>query len=407
MNFRAFIWAVGIYVLLSLSALGSYTLLNFGPLSTVVLTNFVETSDTFLVGLDTALIFEFLLLVVLLPLIFSGWLWRLSTNGQIRKTGELALGLAVSAITLLIFFLAIDTRVENNSLESINPQRANTKVQISLPNGAETNVVHIFVESLSSELYFSGEVNSEPIEILEQSMGQNSITGSIPWDFSVPLNTINGLSLSLCGTRYVPEAQTNQDSCLPGYLDSQGYENVFFQSASGAFQDKQNFLEDMSFKVYERETWQSIGALDPDSSWGQSINDGRLFNHGRSILQGLYSQKTPFYLAGLSLDTHAPHYVPSSCVVQNGSLPERAYLCSMDAISKFISWSRDNATAPTLLILQGDHPAPEAFSAPGFKASTDVYFSAICTGTFSNPPASPRTFSEIPNFISKAIISCV
>ena len=406
MNVRAFVWATAIYIPLLFSGLGLYTLLNFGPVGTNAFRDFFETADTFLVGLDAALILEFILLVVLFPLFLAAWLWRMSASGQIRGVGALILALAASALALFVFFQAIETTPESQSWESGNRLPENNLIKIVLPDEVEANIVHIFVESLSSELSFSNETTTEPIEMLTQAMGQGSVTGSIPWDPLVPPNTINGVSLSLCGVKYLPDSEMRPASCLPELLHSQGYDNVFFQSASGEFQNKQEFLEAISFKVYERETWQSIGALDPDSSWGQSINDGRLFNHGRAILRSLDWQNQPFYLVGLSLDTHYPHSVPSYCIQNNESWVKKSYLCSLEVISNFVLWSKDNATAPTLLIIQGDHPAPEALSVQGFKASDDIYFSAICVGTPNILPSLPESFYEIPNFISEAAASC-
>lgn len=381
--------------------------LNFGKVSLQELLVFLSLGEGGVAGADTQVVAEFFLVVVLMPVLI---ILALVFNYKTFFTKNSKTALIVVGTVLLSSFLVSSVLETSASADEGRTFSGSALDSFDLENlPTEANLIHIFVESLASDLKISDEITTGPHETIIDSMGKNAVSSAISADDVG--GTTGGIAASLCGIESLTGGFLDAESdnyllqnieCKSDLLDSLGYQNVFFGAASGDFQSKRIFLESHGFKVFEKQTWLKIGAPD-QSSWGQTIHDDRLFSHGRGIAQSLLVQDQPFVLTGLTLDNHYPYYLPSSCEDSNlnQSKLERTYLCSAESVSSLIDWYRNHTAAPTVIVVQGDHPP-----AMGISTNRDIFFAATCHGTRDVELEAPKSISEIAPFVLDAMSKC-
>lgn len=381
--------------------------LNFGKVSLEELLVFLSLGEGGVTGADTQVIVEFVLIAVLPPVLV---MFLLAFNYKIlfQKKATTALILFVTAL-LSSFFVSsvLETSASAEDSQAISGSALDSYSPENLPQ--EVNLIQIFVESLASDLKTSAELTNTPHLAIIDSMGPNTVSSAIPANDVG--GTIGGIAASMCGIESLRGGFLDAESdnyllgnleCKSDLLDSLGYQNVFFGAASGNFQSKSNFLKSHGFKVFEKQTWLKIGAPE-QSAWGQTIHDDRLFSHGRSIAQSLLIQDQPFVLTGLTLDNHYPYYIPSSCDKSNldKSKLERTYLCSAESVATLIDWYRNHTSAPTVIVVQGDHPP-----AMGISSNRDIFFAATCHGTADAELVAPKSVSDIAPFVLDTMSKC-
>lgn len=385
-----------------------FLILNFGSVSFSEITAFLSLGDRGVAGADTMVIFEFILLALGLPITLALWaaLQLPSLSSKPKIFGAVATLFA--AVTILLFSQVIEAT--SQSALGKESQLSSTLINLKPEERApQANIIHIFIESFSSDLSTSGRSTTEPQSIIINSLGPGYVSRSLPADDVG--GTIGGIASSLCGinsnlVNFLDAESSNyllrEEVCLSDALSIHDYQSTFFGAASGEFQSKSEFLKAHKFEVFEKNTWMSIGAPEP-FAWGQTIHDDRLFDHGRAIAQNLISEDRPFLLTGLTLDNHYPYYTPSSCGygTDQFSRAERAYLCSSSSVAGFIEWYRNHTDEPTLIVVQGDHP-------PGMDISSkrDIFFAASCHGEMVENPNLPDSVEEIAPFVLSAAESC-
>lgn len=395
-----------------MTALGCFILLNFGKITLGELSLFLSLGSSALVGADLLVIVEFLLLVVALPMSVAFSIVVGGNHLVYPNHPNRLITLSFTLFAILSWALAFDVPLENSQDNHL--QRSPN--QPTQPNGLyepgrtpTANVIHIFVESLSSDLISDGKESTRVQSALRLALGQNHVYSSIPANDIG--GTIAGISSSLCGVDAGKEDFLNEESghylfsnldCTSDVLAGSGYKNIFFGGASGEFQSKSKFLEEHEFRVFDRGTWLAIGAPEP-FAWGQTIHDDRLFSHGRALAQGLLVEREPFFLMALTLDSHYPYYVPNSCEIgpEGISKMERSYLCSASSVISFISWFKSTTSDPTMIVIQGDTPPPM-----GISSSPDIFFAATCHGKLSGALEPPERIIEIAPFIVESVSTC-
>jgi len=189
--------------------------------------------------------------------------------------------------------------------------------------------------------------------------------------------TVAGIVASLCGipltiwdnadanhldrlNKFLPGAL-----CLPDYLSDRGYRTEFIGGASANFAGKERFLSSHGFTtVRDVEYFRHAHPEESNfSSWG--VHDDVLLNTAFDRFRALSSQKQPFLLTVLTLDTHHPSgHVPAACGDQAyKGLGERypildAISCSDRLIGDLIDKIRNSPMGSnTCIVLASDHLA--------------------------------------------------
>lgn len=275
------------------------------------------------------------------------------------------------------------------------------------PNSGTANVIHIFVEALSSDLGYSFPQDENPADIILEALGERGQVLSL--SSGQLTTTIDGLVASMCGFSSPPQGYLDSDSdawlledlsCVSDALSGRGYQNVFLGAASSDFQSKGDFLNSHSFSIFDKQDWISFGASEL-TSWGQTIHDDSLFDYSRVITTNLLVEKQPFNLNILTLDTHYPYYLAKSCASEYEWSASGVFTCSAIQINKYITWIFDYTSAPTLIIVQGDHPDPKSPT-----QNDEVFFAFACHGIMKEEITPPKNYSEVANFILSATNSC-
>lgn len=378
--------------------------LNFGSLEPRYVRQFLESAPGLIRGVDAGIWAEFILLVIITPVATSAAM--IFILDQSRRPVVFSLLSSFLMLTTALFFYNPFLLEESED----QPASANGLQSIDGLASPSSDIIHIYVESLSADLDFDAKFDN-PHQSLANALGKEAHILEVGWHADMAPTTINGVGSSICGWTETPRGFADKDSvnflsaeqtCISDFLTSMGYEASFFQAASGDFQKKADFLRLHSVEVYEQETWRGIGAIETNGSWGQSIHDDRLFDHGRALLNNKILSGEPYYLSGLSLDTHYPYFVPEDCREAHPvSAMEQAYICSAEVIADFVSWAKTNVSRATLIIVQGDHPNTNSGT-----DSERFFFGSVCTGRYLDQVSHPSMVSDIPNFILSASSLC-
>lgn len=404
-----------IYLPLLLIGFSAFIHLNFGATSPQQVVTVISFGLEGIAGLGTMLKLEFFLLVMALPI---------STSLAILNAHSLARG-RVAPIALALLLLVATAAVGGTFTSGVNSERTQQEEgsqqgegspTTSHPTDAQiaqfgTNIIHVFIEGMPPSLVFDSGESTRLQERLHEAVGSNSL--AVPVNAGAISATIDGMASSMCGVTSLPPGFSDAGSanfllthgtCISDVLSSGGYTNLFLGAASGEFQLKQMFMEAHGFLVLERSTWQDIGTPSTNS-WGQSINDDRLFSHARAAVNSLQTFEEKYYLVVLSLDTHYPYYLSEECSQRSSLIAtgrEAAYDCSVEQVERFIAWLRSNLVSPTTLVIQGDHPPPH-----GASSTTDVMLLAACLGGGGvADTGAPRNTTDIRAFVLELSIRC-
>lgn len=143
-------------------------------------------------------------------------------------------------------------------------------------------------------------------------------------------------------------------SCLGDVLLGSGYTNHFLGGADGTFANKKLFMTGHGYADFaDRSTWRAAGETRMNQ-WG--LEDERLFARAADKVNELRAAGAPFNLTMLSVDSHRPGFVGSTCTDTQGSQLDRAIVCSMQYVAAFVSHLEEvGALEDTVVVLMGDH----------------------------------------------------
>ena len=233
------------------------------------------------------------------------------------------------------------------------------------------NLVLIYVEGLestySNEKLFKRDLlaklnklkaNSLSFEQFEQVQGASwSIAGLVASQCGIPLKSISifGLDLSYQSTTNFLSNAT----CLSDVLASHGYQNVFLQGSNLRFQGFGHFLKTHHYNsIYGKEEWRHKGVKNNQMiGWG--LPDDLLFQHAKSTLTKLISEKKPFNLTIFTVDTHGPTgSLNTNCRQNGGQSFDDIVECTANEIAEFISFIAKQGWLEQLtIVVMGDHLA--------------------------------------------------
>ncbi len=152
-------------------------------------------------------------------------------------------------------------------------------------------------------------------------------------------------------SRYLPGAV-----CLGDVLSDAGYTNVFYGGADTSFAGKQKFLEEHGYTdVSGLARWTAEGAQDQDiSGWG--LSDQALVAKAQTEIAELAAADEPFNFTMITLDTHEPGNVYSSCGTDDELAMKRALRCSSAAVAELLSFLNEGGYLDdTVVVVMGDH----------------------------------------------------
>lgn len=155
-------------------------------------------------------------------------------------------------------------------------------------------------------------------------------------------------------------------TCIQDLLDSFGYRQLYIQGTDKNFLSFGHFLEthsniemhDFSYYLQNKRINQRT------SPWG--IDDYTLFELLKQDLEKLSSEKRPFALYAMTMDTHWPMgHISEKCDIGESDLNDqigtykRALLCSSKYVKEFLNWAQKQTWYEnTLIAIQGDHMIP-------------------------------------------------
>ena len=236
----------------------------------------------------------------------------------------------------------------------------------------QKNIIWIYAESIE-RTYFNKEVFGDLlVNLSSHREGARRYTAvTQPWGTGW---TIGGIVGSQCGLPLVTLGASNGNSlanlrdfmpgahCVGDILKKNGYKLEFVGGASAEFAGKGNFLRSHGFtKVWDRESLSEMydNGSKERNQWG--YYDDFIFSVLKSRAIELHNQASPFFLNGLTLDTHSPHgFVSPSCnsieEVKESSDIGAALRCSDYLLADFIDWFKSSDLyEDTLLVLSSDH----------------------------------------------------
>ncbi|MEA5116987.1 MAG: sulfatase-like hydrolase/transferase [Propionicimonas sp.] len=199
-----------------------------------------------------------------------------------------------------------------------------------------------------------------------------TMAGVVSTECGLPLKSrllVGGVDPNIFGEQaeeYLPSA-----TCLGDLLANAGYTSIYLGGANTRFAGKDTFLKNHGYDAVQgREVWERSGE-DPAniSIWG--LSDARLFSHARDTVDELRAAGEPFSLTMLTLDTHEPPGLYSSCSTADTDPMATAITCSMRAVAGFLDYLKDSgALADTVVVVMGDHLKATA-EGGSFKAELD------------------------------------
>lgn len=291
------------------------------------------------------------------------------------------------------------------------------------------NLIWIYVESLESKrvpqnsrLRQLAKAHFSPQKFQVLPGTQWTLAGMIGSQCGVPLMPVGMFG----GNNFDQITHPLQNAkCVGDVLKLQGYHGEFIGGADHAFSGKGNFLRSHGFdEVFGKVELSQHYPLSqfPEDWWGYP--DATVFDFARQRISALHTQKQPFFLSVLTLDTHGPAGKLTSACRQKGFKDQIGdiFLCSLQEVEAFIGWlEQQGITRDTVVVVTGDHPfmepKPSMFSFdhllnPGiskFQKSTqsDVFTFIMSPDKGAHHPPTMNHFDFFPTVLSALNLNVV
>lgn len=304
----------------------------------------------------------------------------LATVGAVGVAGLGASSL-VNTVNLADYVQSITTHATMSSFYSppqIDEHNAVTVgaagSQSELQTATPKNLITIYLESVDNEFSNADLFGANLLQPLEDATaewarfdalrtyvgGGWTMAGLVGTQCGVPLrgpgtgeNDINSNNIGADFSDYLPGAV-----CLGDVLSAAGYTNVYLGGANKEFASKDRFLMSHGFDVVKGvQDWEAEGvAVDGERGlWG--ISDRTLLEEAKLEVTRLYEAGQPFYLSTLTLDFHAPAFLPDHCTADLDEPLSSVLLCSMSEVAEFIEFLEASGyLESTVVVVMADHP---------------------------------------------------
>ena len=236
-------------------------------------------------------------------------------------------------------------------------------VKATLPAFPE-NLIFIFLESMNL-----GFVNHPDYPGLTPNLDRFSRRfTALENHISTEGATLPAMISNLCGlfpnyamgddTMALRDSMYENVACLTDVLHGAGYYQVYMGGAKSSFAGKGIFLKGHGYdEVMGWEQWKASGKYDNSHSWW-GLYDTDLFDEAIKKIRHL-SDKEPFHLTLLSLNTHLPGYSSARCSGYPGGEENDlldAIYCSDAALGKFLDMLEHEGYFETsTIVIVGDH----------------------------------------------------
>ncbi len=299
------------------------------------------------------------------------------------------------------------TEVEKVRFADVTPNKSAALASERPPSQAEIsgsqhkrNVVMVYAESVraQSTTPFNGDMKTTPF------MDQLSKNSLLATEFNAVMpHTSKSLAASHCGMAPpmdTENSEADEDSlpskCIPELLGEEGYESVFFQSATENFERRRELIENMGYdEFYPLEAMSTVG-YDMVNYFG--YEDDIMLDPSQMWLQQHLQQNgnQPFLASYLTITSHHDYNVPPDFekheFVEDEQLND--YLNTIHYQDQFLQqlfqqYKQMGLYEDTVFIVVGDHG--EAFGEHGRNQHDNVpYGEGTHVPFFVHDPQNPQ-----------------
>lgn len=246
--------------------------------------------------------------------------------------------------------------IDNNY---VNP----ADVNITFNN--KRNLIYIYLESMEytySDYGLTNELNK--LKEINDNFNTNKgayVIGNASWTTAAMFAQTSGLPLNV---NFSYNTFNVKNNFLPGVttlgdiLKTNGYNNYVMAGSNFAFGGRRVLFETHG----NYDIWDLDSALNDNKMkstekvfWG--FDDSHLFSYAKDKLKEISTNKEPFNLTLLTVNTHNPDgYLEKSCKKRYNSQYQNVISCSSLQIEEFVSWiKKQDFYSNTTIILSGDH----------------------------------------------------
>lgn len=283
------------------------------------------------------------------------------------------------------------------------------------------NLIYIFMESMeltSTSKQYGGDFQSDLIpELTHLSKTNQSFAGDstqINGAYSLPGSTwtMGGLFAQTSGlplkTDIGQNAMGTQKTffpnltCLGDLLKKQGYNQMFMLGSDASFSGRRTYFRDHgNFQMEDYLAAKKEGEISQNYHVFWGMEDRKLYSFAKKKLSVLDSQKKPFNLTMLTVDTHFPDgYKCPICGTKHKDQYLDAMSCASKQVSDFVKWCQSQPWYQnTTIVINGDHPT----MSESYTKKLDQNYTRKTYTCYINAKAKPatekmRTYATMDNF---------
>ncbi len=300
---------------------------------------------------------------------------RFPTSDQVGRI-PVAILWSLSVLTNYPVYSYLDYRVESGqeqpSYERVSETGSpsvNSATELSLQS-QHKNIILIYAEGIE-QLFFQHEIFGDILPELRKLSDQAKLFTNVHQVKGTGW-TMGGIVASQCGFPVLVSNHLASNStmasvrnpyadqpCLADILSDRDFTTVYMGGAPLEFAGKGNFLRTHGYQEILGKAALLERLDDKDYIEGFGLYDDSLFDFAVEKLTELESEKNPYLLTILTLDSHHPNGRPSkSCnaLVDNKDPMSNAIYCSDQLLAKFVRDAMKKVDKKkTIIILMSDH----------------------------------------------------
>jgi len=179
--------------------------------------------------------------------------------------------------------------------------------------------------------------------------------------YTAGIHTFNGVFSTLFSFPAIYRQNPMKESTMFRYngignaLKKNGYSTTYFTTHDGQFDNIEGFLRANDF-----ENVITLADYPPDKiKTTLGVPDDYMFEFSMPVLDGLYDENKPFFVAFMTASDHGPYYLPDYYKPRNKDIKDQMVEYADWSLRKFISLSSAKAWFNnTIFVFIADHGAP-------------------------------------------------
>ena len=323
--------------------------------------------------------------VILIIIVSGNRVLRRSGKSQIFLTwvmcgGIIAIAYVVVLVSFHFEFVSYIKYVNEKTKLYENNYVDGRDVELTFPK-EKRNLIYIFCESMEisyADKSVGGAMDENYIpELTEISLENENfgIYGQLNGAYTMPGSTftMGGLVSQTSGVPINENIVSNdtlnsnwqsENNYVPGVyaigdiLEEQGYNQEFLIGSDGKFAGRSSYFKGHGdYTVFDYYTAIDKGYISDDYKVWWGYEDEKLFKYAKTELDKLASEKDPFNLTILTVDTHFPDgYVCEQCDSTYDDQYSNVIACSSKQIAELIEWiEQQDFFENTTIVIAGDH----------------------------------------------------